>query len=71
MKKIMALLTAVAFTLTLGTAFAQEASKAPAAPDKKEIKTSAKMKRAKKSGKKKTAKRTETTAPVAAAPAAK
>jgi uncharacterized iron-regulated membrane protein len=64
MKKIIALLTALAFTLSLGAAFAQDASKAPAAPDKKEEKTPMKKKHAKKHAKKKTVKKEE------AAPAA-
>jgi len=71
MKKIIALLTAAVFTFTLGAAFAQETSKAPAAPEKKEEKASAKTKRAKKHGKKKAVKKAETAAPAVAAPATK
>ncbi len=51
MKKLIAILTAVAFALSLGVAFAQEA-KAPAEPMKKEEKAPAKKKKAAKKEKK-------------------
>jgi uncharacterized protein YxeA len=68
MKKIIALLTAMAFTLTLGVAFAQDTTKAPAAPVKKEEKTPVTKKHAKKHAKK-GAEKKEAAAP--AAPATK
>ena len=48
MKRIIALLTAMAFTLSLGVAFAQDATGSAAAPDKKEDKAPVKKKHAKK-----------------------
>jgi len=66
MKKIIALLTAMAFTLTLGVAFAQDTTKAPGTPDKKEEKTPMKKKHAKKHAKK-GAEKKEATAPEAPA----
>ena len=74
MKKIIALFTAMAFALTLGVAFAEEAA-APAAPEKKmDVKAPATHKEKKKAKKekkksKKAAKKEEAAAP-AAAPAA-
>lgn len=62
MKKIVALFTAMAFALTLGVAFAQEATKAPTTPDKKEEKAPVKKKYTKKHMKKtakKSVKKTE------------
>jgi preprotein translocase subunit SecG len=67
MKKMIAILTAVAFALSLGVAFAQEA-KAPAEPAKKEA--PAKKKAAKKAKKHKKAAKEATPAP-APAPEAK
>lgn len=66
MKKIIALFTAMAFALSLGVAFAQEKTEAPAAPAKKEEKAPVKKKAAKKHATKKHAKKNEK----AAAPAA-
>ncbi len=70
MKKIVALFTAMAFALTLGTAFAQE--KAPAttekAPAAATTKAPAKTKKAKKHVKKH---KKEAAAPAEAAPATK
>jgi hypothetical protein len=69
MKKITAFVTALAFALTVGTAFAQEAPKAPAATDTtKEAKAPAAKKHAKKHHVKKQKKEA---APAAAAPATK
>lgn len=65
MKKIMALLMAAAFTLTVGAAFAQDASKAPTAPEKQEVKASPKTKHVKKHGKKKAAPKAAAEAPAA------
>ncbi len=65
MKKIVAIFTAMAFVLTLGVAFAQETTQAPAAPEKKEEKAPAKKKHAHKHAKKKAAKKED------AAPATK
>jgi hypothetical protein len=65
MKKVIALFTAMAFALTLGTAFAQEKTAAPAAPEKKEEKAPVKKKHAHKHAKKKAAQKEE------AAPAGK
>ncbi len=69
MRKIIALLTAAAFTLTLGAAFAQEKTQAPAAPEKKEEKAPVKKKHVRKHAKKKAAKKEGAEAP--AAPATK
>ena len=73
MKKIIALFTAMAFALTLGVAFAQETTPAPAPEKKMEEKAPAKKKAAKKEKKKKKkAAKKEEAAPAApaAAPAA-
>ncbi len=67
MKKIIALFTAIAFALTLGVAFAQEKTQAPAAPEKKEVKAPAKKKHASKHARKKAAKKEGTVAPSAPA----
>ncbi|MGE5172209.1 MAG: hypothetical protein ACM3MD_00070 [Betaproteobacteria bacterium] len=67
MKKVIALFTAIAFALTLGVAFAQEKTQAPAAPEKKEAKAPAKKKHATKHAKKKAAKKEETAAPATSA----
>ena len=48
MKRLIALLTAIAFTLTLGAAFAQEGTDSPAAPEKKVEKSPVKKKHARK-----------------------
>ena len=65
MKKLIALFTAIAFALTLGVAFAQEKTQAPATPEKKVEKAPVK-KHAHKHAKK-TAKKEEAAAPVAPA----
>jgi hypothetical protein len=64
MKKIVALLMAMAFTLSMGPAFAQEATKTSPAPAKKGEKAPVKKaKKDKKHGKKKASKKTEAETP--------
>ena len=71
MKRLLALFTAMAFVLTLGVAFAQEKTEAPAAPAKKEAKAPAKKKvhkkHMKKAAKKEAAKKEAAPAEVAPA----